>query len=251
MKLIKLIFCSVLIFGLSLNINAQDLLQYVPKDITFLAGMNPNRVKAKVDMDRIKKMDFYSYLMDEFKKGAGSQSEMAQKFISNPGEFGLGVYDESFLFVKINDDKSMMINYIFKLVDQTAFQKFLDEEILPKNKMTPQKLNGYTLVENDEASVAWTDKVVLVTAAEKMKELEGADLKGFRRHVQEAVNQQAAKVLGNSKSNSILTNSNYLKAIGASKHDAFMWIDYGYFSQFQEMMGVNQDPLTGKIAYGP
>ena len=247
MKLLKLIFCSVLIFGVSLNINAQDLLQYVPKDITMLAGMNPNQVKSKVNMDNIKKMDFYNYIMDEFKKGAGPKSEVAQQFITNPGDFGLGVYDESFIFVKINDDKSMLINYIFKLVDQTTFQKFLDEDILPNNKMKPQQLNGFTLLENDEASVAWTDKVVLITAAEKMKGFEGDDVKGFRRHVQEAVNEQASKVLKNPKSNSILTNPNYLKAIGSSKHDAFMWIDYGYFSQFQEMMGVNQDPLTGKM----
>jgi len=249
MKLFKLLCCCVLIFGVSLNINAQDLLQYVPKDITFLAGMNPNRVKSKVDMDRIKKMDFYTYLMDEFKKGAGSESEMAQKFISNPEDFGLGIYDESFLFIKINDDESMLINYIFRLADQAAFQKFLDNEILSKNSGTPQKLDGYTQlkVENDEAVVAWTDKVVLVTIANKMKELEGADLKDFKGHIQATVNQHTTEVLKNPRSNSILTNGNYLKAIGSSKNDAYMWIDYGYFAKFQEMMGVNQDPLTGKM----
>ena len=250
MKQMKQIILAVVLLTWSITAFAQDLLQYVPSDVTILAGMSPNAMKSKVNMDRVKKMEFYDFMMQEIKKEVGTdQLGLVNTLIENPEAYGMGFYDQSYFFMNAKEDGSMMINFIFKLTDRASFESFYDKEIASLGKLKAKKMANYTLVNQDGASIAWNDDILLVTTATEIPDFEGEDVKDFKGHVTELIGARVESIINNKGSNSIVTNSNFLKAGGGKANDAFMWMDYSYFAQLQEMMGntLNQDPMTGAL----
>ncbi|MEL6926183.1 MAG: DUF4836 family protein, partial [Bacteroidota bacterium] len=202
MKRLTLITLALILsFGI---VQAQDLLRYIPKDATVVMGINPNRIKSKIDMEKVKKMDFYTFFMDQMAKEIpdGPEADMAMDFISAPEKYGLGVYDDSYFFLKMNDDESMYINFLFSMTNKDAFEGFLEGEIFARENLQIKQMAGFSAVEVDDMNLAWNDKVILMTTAEDLPNFEGEDMKDFKGHKQALIADRAAAVLGTQQANS-------------------------------------------------
>lgn len=211
-----------------LNLQAQKLEQYIPKDAAFVMSMDLANLNDKISFDKLKQYDFYQEMMKEMEKEMSGEDEKLKKMMESPAEFGIDVMKKSYAFLNANESgEPVNGGFIFNISDNKKFTKFFKETIVPESKGGVMgKMGKFQTFTDKEGVLAWNKNIGILMAGDNKGATDGNAIAAF-----------AKTVLNTIPANSILSDARYLKATKGRNSDMRMWMDYEWVMNLQMQGG--------------
>jgi hypothetical protein len=164
-KSMKTVFTAILV-GAVTFLSAQNLQQYIPKDATVVMTTNLNHLNKKVNLLELQQYPFYEMMVGQMAMGGGDDAEMMQAMMTEPSKLGLNIMEKAYFFGTF-DDAAMRFGMVAELSDKQAF---VNKMVKSNNgeDVEIMQMNGFSyIVPDDDATIAWNDKVVIIGGVER------------------------------------------------------------------------------------
>lgn len=239
----KILFAFLLLLVARFSFG-QALLNYVPKDATFVLSINPKNLNAKVAISQLQQYDIYELLLQQIAQNfSGEERDAFLDIANSPSKYGMDFLENSYGFAKIENGNSFF-GFVFKLSNEEQFSNYLLNFQGQEGGELVQQKDGYKLLQPEKDVVfAWNQEMALFAGGEL--KYEGNDFSKEARVLRKgqlasALREWVQKTMTRNADQSIRTHPKF-KLATARHYDLHFWMDFNFF--IQEMKG--KTPLSG------
>lgn len=258
-KIKHLLFAFCLLFAFSSTKGQSSLLNYIPKDATFVVSLNPQNLNSKVNLRQLKEYDFYSMMMMQMAGSMGEQSEVFMSIMSDANSVGVDLMSSAHFFGNIGEENKLF-GALVQLSDQAKFAEFLKGLLADSYDENYSQQTGYQLLKiKNDAWLAWTDKMVFVGGGQ-FDGIETEELADGLENTEEVAAKEEmmadwiTETMSRTQDKSISSSTRFRQAI-SKPSDAHFWLDYAFVSEQmngglyeelkKEMKGFDPEMIMG------
>jgi len=245
----KSICCSLLFVLAAFSLQAQSLLQHIPKDVMMVMSIHPDALNKKMSLDKIKSLQMYEMMLQEMSKSMNpaKQQELYDIF-KNPSNYGIDLFSGSYVFGNFADG-AMDVNYIFKLNDRAKFRSLLDKYADEEFKNAIEKKSDYEVsLSEGGMGLAWNNNMVVFSMAESTPDYNLSDEEDPVDNsvdIKMEVQKNIENILHLPPANSITTAVGYT-SLAAGPKDMMVWVNYAsLMTIYSDAFGMGMGAMGG------
>ena len=249
----KSLCCGFLFVLAAFSLQAQSLVNHIPKDVMMVMSIHPDALNKKMSLEKIKALQMYEMMLQEMSKSMNpaNQQELYD-VLKNPSNYGVDLFSGSYVFGNFAEGE-MDVNYIFQLNDRSKFRSLLDQYADDEFK------NAITKKGDDEMSLSgeglglgWNNKMVVFSMSQSTPDYNFSDEEepvDSSADIKMSVQKNIENILHLSPANSIATVPGYT-SLATGPKDMMVWVNYAslmsiYSDAFDMGMGMIQDMPGG------
>jgi len=170
--------CTAFLLMVVSSLSAQNLEQYIPKDAVGVMTLNLNHLNKKVNLLELQQYSFYDMMVSQMSMG---EDEMMETFLTEPSKLGFNIMEKAYIFGTV-DDEATRFGMVAQLSNRQAFETgFLKSDEFQELKK--KQMNGFSyIVPDDDMTIAWNDKIVMIGGVEKIPEISDYEDYGFEEY---------------------------------------------------------------------
>ncbi len=148
---------------------SQNLEERIPSDAMLVFSLNSKAISEKADISELLELDIFNFLDNQIKRSQPDNQELIINLYKNPKESGISFQPSSYGYLQFLDSM-FSTAYLILIDDESRFQKFAQDVILPKTgQRVIETKNNYSIITNGPFGIGWNGDHAIIMMVEETK----------------------------------------------------------------------------------